>query len=311
VTNSNGNAIAGSGSSVGVGVHGSSEFFGLFGYSPTGIAIGALAASGLGIWGESTSRTGVRGQSHSAFGVHGDSDDAAGTVGTSERGSGIFGFSRQAFGVHGDDRGAEFGQAGVMGTSVESAGVFGRSGNGIGVFGEHLPVGLGTTPPAGIGVLGRAHPRDSRGVIGFSRAGIGVGGVSSSGFAGVFDGDVSVHGNFTVTGAKSAAVSHPDGSVRALFAIESPQPWFEEFGRAQLTAGRTMVELDPDFVAVTETEDCHVFLTPEGECGGMFVGERSRHGFEVRESGETHHDVRSATAWSPDVAMCPSRGSRL
>jgi hypothetical protein len=291
VANSNGNAIVGSGSAVGVGVRGESEFYGLFGFSTNGIAIGALCQRGYGIWGESPSRTGVRGESDSSIGVHGNSDDSTGTVGTSDRGTGVFGFSRQNSGVHGDERGGEFGHAGVKGTSLESAGVFGRSRNAIGVFGEHLPVGLSTTPPAGIGVLGRAHPRDSRGVIGFSRSGFGIGAVTSSGFAGVFEGNVFVRGAATVTGSKSAAVPHPDGSLRALFAIESPQSWFEDFGRAELTDGRATVELDPDFSELIEASEYHVFLTPEGECGALFVAERNPRAFEVQESGQTHHDI--------------------
>jgi hypothetical protein len=291
VANNNGNAIVGSGSAVGVGVRGESEFFGLFGFSTNGIAVGALCQGGHGIWGESPNRTGVRGESDSSTGVHGNSDNATGTVGTSNSGTGVFGFSRQKSGVHGDERGGEFGHAGVKGTSLESAGVFGRSQNAIGVFGEHLPVGLSTTPPAGIGVLGRAHPLNSRGVIGFSRSGFGIGAVTSTGFAGVFEGNVFVRGNATITGSKSAAVRHPDGSLRALFAVESPQSWFEDFGRAQLTDGRVTVELDSDFSELIDTSDYHVFLTPEGECGALFVGERSPRGFDVQESGETRHDV--------------------
>jgi hypothetical protein len=291
VANGNGHAVVGTGSAVGVGVRGESEFFGLFGSTSTGIAIGALAGSGHGIWGESASRTGVHGESGLGLGVHGNSDDTAGTAGTSDRGTGVFGFSRQSSGVHGDERGGQFGHSGVFGTSLESVGVFGRSRNGIGVVGEHLPEGLGSTPPAGIGVLGRAHPPASRGVIGFSRSGFGVGGVSSGGFAGVFDGDVFVRGDHTVTGSKSAAVPHPDGSLRALFAVESPQPWFEDFGRAQLIGGRARIELDPDFAVLVDTDDYHVFLTPEGQCGGLFIDGRSPRAFGVQESGEAGHDV--------------------
>jgi hypothetical protein len=115
--------------------------------------------------------------------------------------------------------------------------------------------------------------------------------MSSSGFAGVFDGDVFVRGDHTVPGSKSAAVRHPDGSLRALFAVESPQPWFEDFGRAQLTGGRVRVERDPDFSALIDTDGYHVFLTPEGDCGQLFGSDRSPGAFEVRESGEVQHDV--------------------
>ena len=45
VANNNGNAIVGSGSAVGVGVRGESEFFGLFGFSTNGIAVGLIRIS--------------------------------------------------------------------------------------------------------------------------------------------------------------------------------------------------------------------------------------------------------------------------
>jgi hypothetical protein len=73
--------------------------------------------------------------------------------------------------------------------------------------------------------------------------------------------------------------------------LSSPQPWFEDFGRAQLTGGRVRVERDPDFSALIDTDGYHVFLTPEGDCGQLFGSDRSPGAFEVRESGEVQHDV--------------------
>jgi hypothetical protein len=62
---------------------------------------------------------------------------------------------------------------------------------------------------------------------------------------------VFVRGDFTVAGgAKSAAVPHPDGTHRWLYCLESPESWFEDFGRAQLTCGRAEVKIDPDFAAL-------------------------------------------------------------
>ena len=126
--------------------------------------------------------------------------------------------------------------------------------------------------------------------------GIGVEGIPGRGtptnepWAGAFRGsvlierDCTVRGDLIVLGAKSAVVRHPDGSDRALYAIESPVSWFEDLGRATLTDGRAWVALDDDFAAVTQpSDDYHVFLTPEGETEGLRVGERTPTGFEVRE----------------------------
>jgi hypothetical protein len=47
-----------------------------------------------------------------------------------------------------------------------------------------------------------------------------------------------------------------------------------------------VVELDPAFAALVDTEDYHVFLTPEGNSNGLYVSMRSPEEFEVREQGE-------------------------
>lgn len=59
-----------------------------------------------------------------------------------------------------------------------------------------------------------------------------------------------IHGGLTITGQKSAAVTHPDGSLRQLFCVESTDLWFEDFGKADLTAGAADIALDQDFAAL-------------------------------------------------------------
>ena len=83
-------------------------------------------------------------------------------------------------------------------------------------------------------------------------------------YAGVFYGPVVVGGDFTVFGAKSAAVPHPDGSHRRLYCMESPESWFEDFGKGTLECGQADVTIDPDFAAVVDMDDYHVFLTQYG-----------------------------------------------
>jgi hypothetical protein len=70
--------------------------------------------------------------------------------------------------------------------------------------------------------------------------GLGVSGA----LAGFFSGDVQVTGNFTVFGAKNAAVPHPDGSHRRVYSVESPESWFEDFGQSALSSGQAEVRLD-------------------------------------------------------------------
>lgn len=147
------------------------------------------------------------------------------------------------------------------------------------------------TAAQGSGVAGSS---DVNGVLGVSSSGIGVYGISGSGLAGRFDGAVFINGNFTATGIKSAAVPHPDGSLRRLYCVESPESWFEDFGEATLVNGRAEVSLDPDFAAIVRNDSYHVFLTPYGECQGLYVARRSRTAFEVRE----HHGGSSTLQFS-------------
>ena len=65
--------------------------------------------------------------------------------------------------------------------------------------------------------------------------------------------------------------------------MESPEHWFEDFGSAKLARGRTTVKLDANFAKVIKRGDYRVFVTPEGDCHGLYVRRKSANGFEVRE----------------------------
>jgi hypothetical protein len=64
----------------------------------------------------------------------------------------------------------------------------------------------------------------------------------------------------------------------------SPENWLEDFGSATLANGVATVALDPTFTAtVNTTIDYHVFLTPTGDCKGLYISQKSANTFEVRE----------------------------
>jgi hypothetical protein len=161
--------------------------------------------------------------------------------------------------------------AGVHGTSEGNPGVSGSSQSLHGVLGYSI---------------------NAPGVLGLSETNIGVHGrvVSPAGLAGLFDGRVVVDGDFVVTGTKSAAVPFPDGSQRVLYCVESPDHWFEDFGAARLSRGRTRVKLDADFAKVIGAY--HVFLTAQGDCNGLYVASTRAGAFEVRELNGGKSSVR-------------------
>ena len=87
----------------------------------------------------------------------------------------------------------------------------------------------------GHGLVGATAAAGAAAVVGATN---GVAGA----YAAAFYGPVIVGGNFTVVGgAKSAAVPHPDGSHRRLYCMESPESWFEDFGKGQLECGRAEI----------------------------------------------------------------------
>jgi hypothetical protein len=172
-------------------------------------------------------------------------------------------------------QGASFGSRGVSGYSSANYGLYGLS------FARPVP---GTNPadlPAG--VYGES-ANGSFGVLGVAkRTGVGIAGVGSGdALAGFFDGNLVVTGQI-FAGTKDAMVAFPDGSKRLLHCMESPEHWFEDFGSARLTRGRATVKLDANFARVVKLNEYRVFLTPEGNCQGLYVLSKRGTNFEVRE----------------------------
>jgi hypothetical protein len=72
---------------------------------------------------------------------------------------------------------------------------------------------------------------------------------------------------------------------RVLFAPESPQPFFEDFGEARLVNGHCRVNLDPlflDCIAVDQNHPLRVFITLTDDCNGVYV-KTDATGFDVYE----------------------------
>jgi hypothetical protein len=260
-------------------------------------AIQGTSFGSVGVIGRSYQNPGVFGQNGSFGGIAGSADPAVLGVAFGQSGDGVAGIASGpsnsgvtgsgAFGVAGFARGDN--NAGVFGSaSADSPGVWGQTssgswpavegfnrGNNNGVRG----VSMGTAPPGSTNVGANV------GVVGFSDTGCGVVGIANHpwglGFGGLFFGGLLV-----ASGAKSAAVKHRDGSHRLFYSVESPESWFEDFGRTKVVRGKAEVKLDPNFASFVRTDDYHVFLSPEGQNKGLYVSRRSKKGFTVREQEE-------------------------
>ncbi len=204
-----------------------------------------------------------------------------------------------------------YGVIGYAGAGTgDPIGVYGQvaaGGTGVGTFGQYGTVSA--TGGSFMGANGAGVWGDGGGTQG------GVWGTTDDSFAGVFENNSAVDytlwvnnnatgyplyaysagggcyidtvGNINCTGAKNAVVPM-DGGKRtvALSAIESPQNWFEDAGSAHLVNGGAVVQIDPDFMQTVNTgQEYQVFLTPYGDCKGLYVTDRTANSFTVHELG--------------------------
>jgi hypothetical protein len=283
VVNTNDVGISGSGATgvVGTGIAGSGTS------GPGGAGIGVAGSGFMGVSGEGDF-IGVSGGGNSGPGVFGTSTG----IGVSGLGAtGVSGTGSTA-GVHGSSA-----TTGVVGFSQSDTGVLGI-GDHIGVEGDGGP----SFGQSGIGVLGVAGPNGDKAGVGVmgdadtNGASFGVVGICANpnGLAVYAQGDCEVLGDLLVGGSKSAAVKLRNGERRVLYCMESPECWFEDFGRARLVRGAARVRLERTFAEVVRTGDYHVFLSPEGLSHGLYVSRRTRDGFEVREQ----HQGKSTVPFS-------------
>jgi len=259
-------------------------------------------------------------------GVFGSSGNGSGVVGSSATGAGVVGEAAAYYGVIG--RCSAPAGTGVLGFSPDGTGVAGSVPVGRGVYG-YARAGTGVygyTPGGGTGVAGLSEA--GTGVIGNSDSGTAVYAYSVSGtalaaeapspaLAGRFIGDVLVTGGFTVTGLKSAAVTHPDGTQRRLYCLESPQSWFEDFGVATVADGTATVQLDPDFAAIVDTSEYHVFLTSNDPVC-LYVSVKDAASFQIRVApgiggvtDETVGTVRASCSYRVVARRADIPGPRL
>jgi hypothetical protein len=258
LTNANGDGLDSTGTRHGLRAQGARR--GSIGVSgDTGVE-GTGGATGVLGNGMNVGSSGVRGISTAA--------NSFGVVGQGQK-SGVWAGGPTGVEAHGTQIGVD---AVASGPNSRGVNAFASGTGSKGVFAGGETAVLGSTAAQnGTGVWGNA---------GFASNGVGV--IGTGGFGPNATG-VLCQGKFVATGTKSAAVAHPDGSHRLLYCMESPECWFEDFGSGALAGGKASVALDPDFAAVVNTTDYHAFLTPEGDCRGLYVSSKGATGFTVNE----------------------------
>jgi hypothetical protein len=292
--------------------------------SGTGTTIGVEGAastdSGYGVYGSAGSTgTGVNGISSNGTGVSGNSTTGDGVVGI---GGTYGGYFRGPFAgtFSENDTDTRFSTAAYgfeFGSTTETLGLYGYSASsvGVGTYGQaisssaegsliagFIPFGVwGDSGAVGaIGVLGSADDASALYALNNSPSDFPtvlfendetsfnnnvVLEVIGSGFSG--DCLIDVSGNLSCTGAITAVLPVAGGSQKvALGAISSPEHWFEDAGSGQLLNGEAVINIEPVFGETVNTGvDYHVFLTPNGDCKGLYVAQKSPTSFVVRELG--------------------------
>lgn len=256
-------------------------------------------ASGIGITGQNVATTGTGSgngvygatQQSNGFGVYGSN--------LSTTGSGVIGIGNNVSSftqVAGGSGGAFF---------ASLTGVYGYSDNntGYGVYGKSI----NTTSSYGVvgianGVAGSAPANGAGGA--FTGYNYGVSGVQTNATpnvqtaAGYFVGSATTlveafsntNTHYKIWGSAGGTVStcvqDLNGKAVTLHAPETPEFYFQDYGQAKLVNGRAHIELDPILVkniTISEQHPLRVFIQLEGDCRGVYVTNKSNHGFDVVE----------------------------
>ena len=258
----------------------------------TGTAVfGSSAVEGAtAIWGDASNTSGtgwgVEGSTESSesgsYGVAGYANSTTGGP------TGVYGYSSSSNGL--GVRGAS-GDIGVNGyadglsiTGQENgynAGVWGDSG---GPSGEYSGV-LGTADDNWAGWF--VNNSDTYGTLYVYNAGAGGTGLVLQAHGNSGDCTMDTAGDVGCTGTVTSVVPADNGARKvSLYAMQAADNWFEDAGSGQLTSGSAIITLDPTFAQTVNTAaGYHVFLTPNGDCKGLYVSQKSATSFEVHELG--------------------------
>lgn len=258
--------------------------------------MGVNTAGGSGVFGQNTSLgSGLKGVSFEGAGVLGGSAGrgAAGIVGFNQDslGTGILalgcGLTSGLMLTSGSGISASGFNAGVFSIAADST-----SGTGIVASGNNISLILSPKAGAGLTANGRYF-----GVTGFahgdtSSTGIGKWGgyfsFSGSPNAGAFIGgrlDGTDYG-ILASGTNSILVKDNAGENRVMFNPAAPEVLLEDYGTGQLERGSAHISLDPLFselITVDENSPLRVFVQPEGDCNGVYVTNKTKEGFDVKE----------------------------
>jgi hypothetical protein len=291
---------------------------GIFGKSINASGTGVIGL-GNNIASPSTISTGTGGAFAGNDGVYGRGVNASTGIGVIGLGSNSSTYPSVTGGCGGAFNGNHgvvgLGTNGTNGTGVIGAGNNGgytvSSGGSGGAFtGVPLGViGVGTDATSGIGVIGagnNAAPSTPTGSIGcggaFTGTTCGAYGYATGSANGTYGGYFSNGGGTSYAyvgyrvsnqnrkivgnGTASTIVKNTKGEIVIMACPEAPETLFQDYGIGRLVDGKAHISIDPDLainINVSEEYPLKVYITPEGDCNGVYVTNKSAQGFDVIE----------------------------
>jgi hypothetical protein len=102
--------------------------------------------------------------------------------------------------------------------------------------------------------------------------------------------DYKIVGN----GVVSTLIPDENFNPRIMFCPEAPEVLFEDYGIGKLQNGVSYIELDKivsKSLIIDEKHPLKVFIQLEGECNGVFVTEKTKDGFKVKELNNGNSNI--------------------
>jgi hypothetical protein len=232
---------------------------------------GYTSGLGWGIYGENTSTTGG---SYGGVAVSRDSDNGHGIGGIANGGTVITSLAGLS--------------SGVVGNGAES-GIFAMATNNSGDrYGGYFVGGdltLSNTPVAMLAAKDSGGPSGELTFGGyFDGNQDNEGGTQDYAYVGLSMGGTTY--KILGAGSVSTVVQDIKNNDRIMFCPEAPEILFQDYGIGKLINGRAKITLDPILTKNIQVDKKHplkVFIQLEGDSKGVFVTDKSKSGFTVRE----------------------------
>ncbi|MBN2482750.1 MAG: hypothetical protein JXD21_00950, partial [Candidatus Omnitrophica bacterium] len=99
--------------------------------------------------------------------------------------------------------------------------------------------------------------------------------------------------NFWASGTKSGVVETSKSDRTLLYVIESPEVYFEDLGESELINGIAKIPIETVYKETVNTDKPYqILITPYGNCKGLYIAERAKDYFVVKEKKNGTANIR-------------------